>query len=555
MSSAKRVQYHNIPFQIDGKAKIVKSVTKYTTCNDVISKLPTTGQPLAVFQSVNGEEKELAGKAKLLKVWRSHGSSKKVVFIVKASEGVKERRLSLNIFGNKHSRKSIGPVSKDKIKQVTDLAFYVQYQKSKLQKITTKKEVSDQKVIQKVKSTSSVDSMDAFLAKADLKKMGQFLDFCSGVTASQLGKTPKLNAETQMTRSKVNKDIIGNSLKTMKLGFKKFTSKASVASKSTSASTIKSTDTGYQSRASDIRSQASDKSRPIKRHTFIDADSTVVQRQSTPAASHFKRDTKRHPEDDTLDVTLTPKTANFDEEEGKSELMKRFMLDTTTGAGNKTNVNVPVNTRGRNIQHSLPRNMYQSAPILFEAQEEKFQFYRNQDCEFDNESLCSDADAYLGSCDLDAAILEDCCEINDGDRYAPKPTPKKLRRESAVSNLNMFDTCAKPFDDTVDSEPKDTGFNYSFDCTFAEFSDSQDFSLDYSCSETESDLSSSFEDNYVTRVKDDDFDSFMKSTLAINERSKEINQDSEEKKSDVGSDEGLGSMASDSFSNDGELFI
>ena len=118
MTSTKRIQYYNIPIQIDGKTKIVKSVTKSTTCNDVINKLPKTDAPLAVFQSVNGEVKELSGKTKFLKVWRSYGSAKKVTFIVKKSEGQKERRLSLNIFGARNSRKSIVPVSKDQVKQV-----------------------------------------------------------------------------------------------------------------------------------------------------------------------------------------------------------------------------------------------------------------------------------------------------------------------------------------------------------------------------------------------------------------------------------------------------
>ena len=558
MTSAKKVQYYNIPFLIDEKAKIVKSVTKYTTCNDVINKLPKTDHPLAVFQTVSGEEKELAGKTKLLKLWRSHGSSKKAMFVVKASEGVKEKRLSLNIFGSKNRRKSVEAASKDRLKQVTDLAFYIQYQKSKLQKITEKNEVSCQKGMQKMKSTSSVDSMDAFLAKADLQKMGQFLDFCSGVTSSQLGDAPIVNPEPQTARPRVNKNVIRDSLKTMKLGFKRtFTSKVSIVSKSTSASTIKSTDTGYQSHASDMRRQTSGESRLPKRHTFIDADLTSVPRHSTPVVNHVRPGLKRNAANDTLDVTLkAPKIANFDEEEGKYALMTRFMADTTVCAGTRRNVRV--SKRRRNTEYSLPRNIYASAPVLFQSQEEKCRFYWNHNCDSDSDSSCSDSDSYLENSDLDAAFVEDSYELDDAHKNRTlgelsKPTPKKLRRESAVSNLNMFDMFAKPFDDTVDSEPKDTGFNYSFDCTFPEFSDSQDFSVDYSCSETESDLSSSFEENYFTRVKDDDFDSFMKSTLSVNEKSKV--HDSAEKKSDVGSDEGVGSMASDSFSDDGEIFI
>ena len=218
MSSVKGQQYHEIPIVIDGQAKILKSVTKFTTCNDVINKLPKTGSPLAIFQTINGEVKEMKGKTKLLKIWRSHGSSKKPVFVVKQSEGGKSRRLSLNIFGGRN-RRSLEPASNDKLKQVSDLAFYVQYQKSKLQKMATAGESSDHRYMQKVKSTSSMDSMDAFLDKADHEKMGQILDFCNIVTSRHLGDTPKVQQpepETPRTRP-----VIKDSLKTMRLGFKK----------------------------------------------------------------------------------------------------------------------------------------------------------------------------------------------------------------------------------------------------------------------------------------------------------------------------------------------
>ena len=551
MSSTKGPQYHDIPIVLDGKAKILKSVTKFTTCDDVINKLPKTEAPLAVFQTANGEVKELKGKTKLLKIWRSHGSSKKSVFIVKPFEGGKTRRLSLNIFGARNSRKSLEPASKDKLKQVSDSAFYVQYQKTKLQKMANSEESSDQRNLQKVKSISSMDSMDAFLAKADHQKMGQFLDFCSGVTSRHLGGTPKVKqSETETPGTRLDRAVIKDSLKNMRLGFKKtLTSKLSFASKTTSASTLKSTDTGYQSQSSDMRSRASVKHQLPT--TALLQDSDGMPRHSTPVTCSSKRGIKREIADETLDVTLTtPKIPRFDENEGKFVLMERFMNDTTICEATKRG-------QHRDSNQKFVRNMYTNEPVLFRSQEEKCRFYWNQSCDSDSDSSCCDDDSCVSAHDLDEAFVEWCDNVDTFDDLSEQ-TPRKLRRESALAKLNRFEVCAEPFEDTCyDVEPVNSGFNYSFNCSFPEFSDTQDFSIDYSCSETESDLSSSFEEDYFRGVKDSDFYSFMKSreSLAIHEKSRYFARDCEEKQSEVGSDEGLGSMASDSFTDDQELFV
>ena len=551
MSSAKGPQYHDIPIVIDGKSKILKSVTKSTTCDDVISKLPKTGVPLAVFETTNGEVKELKGKTKMLKIWRSRGSSKKTVFVVKQSEGGKTRRLSLNIFGARNSRKSLEPASKDKLKQVSDLAFYVQYQKSKLQKRANSEESSDRRNMQKVKSTSSMDSMDAFLAKADHQKMGQFLDFCSGVTSRHLGGTPKVKqSETETPSTRLDRAVIKDSLKNMRLGFKKtLISKLSFASKTTSASTLKSTDTGYQSQASDMRSRASAKTQLPTTDLLQDTDD--MPRHSTPVTFSSKRGIKREIADETLDVTLTtPKIPRFDENEGKSVLMERFMNDTTICEASKRR-------QHRDSNQKVVRSMYTSDPELFRLQEEKRRFCRNQSCDSNSDASYCDDDSCISAHDLDEAFVEYCDNVDTFDDLS-EPIPRKLRRESALSNLNRFEVCAKPFEDTCyDVEPVNSGFNYSFDCSFPTFSDIHDFSIDYSCSETESDLSSSFEEDYFRGVKDSDFYSFMTSreSLAIHEKSRYFPCDREAKQSEVGSDEGLGSMASDLFSDDQELFV
>ena len=548
MSSAKKLQCHNIPLVIDGKAKIVKGVTKLTTCDDIINKFPKAGYPLAIFQTTNGIEKELSGKTKLMKVWRSHGSSKKARFVVKQSDGRKMRRMSMNIFGGRNSHKSLEPASGDKLKQVSDLAFYVQYQKSKLQKIANSCENSARRNMQKVKSTSSMDSMDAFLSKADHQKFGQFLDFCTGVTARHLGDTPKAKQTRPETpRTILDRAVIKNSLKTMKLGFKRtLASKLSFVSKTTSASTIKSTDTGYQSQASDMRSQASTKPR-LPKHL----DTGSIPLHSTPVTCPTKR--KRDSADDAFDVTLTePKTSKFDEVEGKSLLMERFMNDTTVCEANKSE------QRSDRSKRKSQMNVYTSAPVLFRSQEEKCLYYWNQNCDSDSDSSCTEDDLNATAIDLDEAFVEHCDDVASFNEL-PEQTYRKMRRESAVSNLNKVDAFPKPLEDTCYHMElnQHNDFNYSFNCTFPEFSDTQDFSLDLSCSDSESDLSSLFDDDeYIKGVKDSDVYSFMRSreSLCMSEKARNLARDLEEKRSDVGSDEGLGSMASDSFTEQ-ELYI
>ena len=554
MSFANRLQCPNIPLVIDGKAKFVKGVTKDTTCDDIISKLPRAGYPRAIFQTTNGTEKELAGKTKLMKIWRSHGSSKKAMFVVKQSEGRKTRRMSLNIFGARNSRKSLEPASGDKLKQVSDLAFYVQYQKSKLHRMTNADEHATHGNMSKVKSTASMDSMDAFLAQADHQKLGQFLDFCSGVTAQHLGDTPKVkHAKSATPQTKLDSAVISHSLRNMKLGFKKrLASKLSFVSKTTSASTIKtsastikSADTGYQSQTSDMRSQASVTSKP---RLPLKEDSAEIPLHSTPVTCTTKR--KRDSADDTFDVTLTaPKAPRFDEVEGKSLLMERFMNDTTVCEANKT-----VSRSNRNNSKS---SVYTSAPV-FRSQEEKCRYYWDQNCDSDSDTSCTDDDLNATVTDLDEAFVEeDFDDVSPFSDFADM-TPRKLRRESAVSNLNKADMFIKPFEDTCYDmkQTEQNNFDYSFNCSFPEFLDTQDFSLDYSCSDSESDVSCSFDDGYFRRVKDSDIYSFMKSSksLAILDKSRYLSRDLEEKQSEAGSDEGLGSMTSDCLSEQ-ELFF
>ena len=84
---------------VDGKRKRLRGVTKYTTCDDVIKMVikktiqPHGEKPMyAVFESFNGEERQLSKKDRIIKVLRSWGSdSEKIVISVRRNDDVKNK--------------------------------------------------------------------------------------------------------------------------------------------------------------------------------------------------------------------------------------------------------------------------------------------------------------------------------------------------------------------------------------------------------------------------------------------------------------------------------
>ncbi|XP_052254440.1 uncharacterized protein LOC127860412 isoform X4 [Dreissena polymorpha] len=262
-----------IAFIIDGAVRIVKAVSKKTTCADVITKLPNLQVPLAVFLSAEGVKKELPGKTKLLKVWRANAASKNIEFVIKRSE-IKMQR----------SRKSLG-------------------------------------------ATLRRGSF-SFLRKVPLKKM-------STVQVPNIPDTLKKVSTTCMENSSFKSGTHVENSTSVKLSLKsKFTTPhKTMSDRAISTRTISSTDTGYNSVSSGESSQESNQKMTSKctknRHrTVLLEDDANGPRHSTPVA--VKRAQKR-----CLDCTLTEYRVQLDEYRGKSAIMHRFLADQTLTSNRK----------------------------------------------------------------------------------------------------------------------------------------------------------------------------------------------------------------------------
>ncbi len=85
MSHPQRPGNQEVTFVLYDQTTVVKMVTKTTNCADVINTIPPQPERLSVFESVGGVEKELPGKTRILKVWRTQGAKSGVQFVIKKS--------------------------------------------------------------------------------------------------------------------------------------------------------------------------------------------------------------------------------------------------------------------------------------------------------------------------------------------------------------------------------------------------------------------------------------------------------------------------------------
>jgi len=544
-----------IPFVIDGAARIVKAVTKTTTCNDVISKLPKLEVPLAVFLSVNGTEKELPGKTRLRKVWRANSSSKQVEFVIRKSDGAKHQAMkgAPKVIEDKsrcevqRSESSVSDhLSRDALQKVSDLAFFIRYQKKKIQNFNKTSlvesdthEISnkDNKLRRRLTIQSSASSMDAFMAKTDLDEMARFLSFCGHVTTEKLSQA----ASRQRTNSgstddsddvpkKKNKSSdLMSSFTNMKLSLKKkFKSNEKLCKRTTSTGTIQSTDTGYSSKGSqsDVRSTTSQTETPNKRahtlhkrHTRLMEDTAEGPRHSTPVtAGRQRRRTSQK-----FECTLTQDYLGDleDECQGKSVILERFMADQTLAAVHQTPEDVCV-----------PVVEYPTLP----NQKDRCRFMWERFCDSDDESVDSDVSDNFDCAFMDPAAVDALRQ-------------QTLRRESAFTDLRKCTSSARF---SLPAFPQHTPaidtFDYSFDCSFPRMDDSH--SVDH---EARNDVidDEMFGDN--NPVSDESLDSFMKTQTSGLEC--DVTTENVLEHNISGLDEGLGSFTSSFLDLEPEIII
>jgi hypothetical protein len=130
---------------------------------------------------------------------------------------------------------------------------------------------------------------------------------------------------------------------------------------------------------------------------------------------------------------------------------------------------------------------------IFSNQEEKCRFLWDQNCDSDSDSESETSEQFR--CHDIAFHAE-----STSNQVTTLPARHRtLRRESAVSNLNRFSLISG--DAGLDMSTDETGFDYSFNCSFPKMDESQ-FSLD---------LSYSFDDSEnETNASDHNVDSFVK---------------------------------------------
>ncbi|KAH3836510.1 hypothetical protein DPMN_109881 [Dreissena polymorpha] len=450
MALFKLSKTRNVPFLVDGAVHTMKGVTKSTTCDEVIAKLITKQDPnMAVFLRVHGVAKELQGKSKILKVIQhvqSYETLKNVELIIKNVENIaKTSAKQITDCDQSHVKqgqysiqRNSSRLSRESIKKISDLAFYVRYQMKKVQllKNTEKSNaynVPRNKSHRLMTSHASTNSMDAFLAKIDLDEMSHFLNFCERVAQEKLEKgtlkgriTKELEA---IKRQSSNRRVYLQ---------RKPTPSNKQPTRSTSTGTIESTDTGYSSVGSETETQVTvackTESIAIKPCRVQIEDDSNVPRHSTPVASfsHIKRVKEMH------ECTLSEQLLKgLNELHGKSVIMERFIADQTC-ASSSTVV----------VRKSMPFDDVQN-------------------------------DTWVGYNELQ---MSDSADVT---RHSEIVGPRKMRRESAFTNLNKctsstrFSLCANP------QVNRSSQFDYSFNCSFPLMDEHQSIDFTYSFTETD----------------------------------------------------------------------
>ncbi|XP_052797699.1 uncharacterized protein LOC128229861 [Mya arenaria] len=515
MAESKRSKTMDVPFILDGAARIVKAVSKHTTAIDVIAKFPNLQVPLAVFLSVDGVQKQLPGKARLLKVWRANASSKNVAFVIRKSDTAKEKakgstrkvfRCKIKCDKPRSESHVTDRLSRESLKRVSDLAFFARNRKKTLQVVgkpsMSKAKNADHpersKLMRRLTTQSSTNSMDAFLARANLDEIaGHVTAEALRKGTSMYSKQPTLEVTQPIKRT--NSDIREGQT-AMKLSLKRtFGARNKLSVRTTSTGTIDSTDTGFHSMDNDghdhtpIDTQSGLMTTKLnKRHPRLLEDTEYGPLHSTPLVAH--RQQTHRPEN--MECTLTHNYfENLDENQGKSVIMEKFMADQRLPASYDT-----ADDQTFDLPFSKRQTFEHQSMMAFQNQRDRCRFLWDQLCDSDSDSDASD-------CTFDNFTVDSTC--------ANVFTQKVLRRESAFTDLRKCTVSTRfslpAYTLNTQRNVQQTEFDYSFNCSFPRM-DNDYHSMDFSCSFDESDRSDVIDRMLDDRqpVSDKSLDSFMR---------------------------------------------
>ena len=355
MADVRLSKMQQVPFLLDGTARVVKAVSKRTTCTDVISRLPDMHAPLAVFLSVDGVERQLPGKTKLLKVWRANAQSKRVEFVIKKSENATTKTI--------FQRNSLRRMSLNSIKKIKNFARLtldgkkVQVSDTDTPEVTTKKKINtaSEQLMQRLSRRSQTSRVDAFLARTNLEGLSDAI----------------IGTETRTKSRRIS------------FGLKNFTKKKesdkTLGNRTISTGTIRSTDTGYHSSDDSDIVTPNERTQNNNVSTLQTTDDGPLH--STPAI--YTRSSKRRTE--TLGGTLTKAYLERVDASGKSDILKKFMVE------QDTETCFPDCTSASALERSNIRCRTEPTRFpAFDDPNERCRFVWNQFCDSDTDFDISD---------------------------------------------------------------------------------------------------------------------------------------------------------------------
>ena len=307
MSNERRGTVKNVALKICDKNKTIRGVTDQTTCGDVIKivlrKMDNNNQnaySYAIFECGNESERMLSDKTKVLKTMRSWNSGNSKHYSMKAAHQA-NKIFKAKQDKRKKSDKLVNNLDKTRyIENATKLAYFVQSQKTRLQRHRSTNHVTE------IYRDDGDSSINEFISNVDQTKMAGFLDFCGTVSANELDRLSGIsdkciaNEHTTGGNGFVSGDVF---CRVDKINDVKYATKKVLKPKRISV-TYGHTNTS--------------------KHTIIDSEAINVPTHITPSRCAAKRNRQRQ---EALAESITSETAQVGQREGKDIILQKYFSD------------------------------------------------------------------------------------------------------------------------------------------------------------------------------------------------------------------------------------
>ena len=299
----------DIVLRIGDKHKIVKGVTKNTTCGDVIkmalrklNNVKDKSHSYVMFECGNGSKRILSDKTRVLKTMRSWGTENSRYFCMKSAL---QSGKAFQTWQHKNSNLETEQNNYDlnsNIESATKLAHFVQSQKTRLHTHQSRGHKTET-------SRYGETKVQEFLANVDQSKLAHFLNFCVSVTSDEIVRLSGLSDSSKANeRVPSNEFVCAKEIKRVdNMNHVKYATKKTLKPKSVTV-TYGRPNIGM-----------------VKKHTFVDSEIRNAPRHSTPNRRDTKRNHNRHHDDLAEDITT--KIAKLDQREHKDVILQKYFAD------------------------------------------------------------------------------------------------------------------------------------------------------------------------------------------------------------------------------------